>query len=258
VVAVNSGTALWETLADSVREDIATGRLKPGDLLPTEKELGEDFELSRTTVRRALAQLVSEGLVTEGQGRQGRRVADRRPVEMPFAQSETQERAERRREQGTDAWVTDVAEQGREASQELRVETKPADARIAQRLGISPGDVVVERRHYRTVDGELNNLSSTFYERELVKGTPVMDPYDIPGGVILWMRDNMGIRQEWFRYEFEARMPTPDEARDLRMPSGVPVLIQYTTGCTADRKPVKLTVTTWPADRVRLADWLSG
>jgi GntR family transcriptional regulator len=258
MVRVNGQPALWRTLADALRSDITSGELKPGDKIPTEEWLRDTYKMSRTTVRKALLTLANEGLITEGSGKQGRRVADRRPVEMPFAQSETQERAEWRREQGIDAWVADVTDQGRVATQELRVETRPADFTIAPRLDIDLGAIVVERSHVRTVDGETHNLSSTYYERELVKDTPIMDPYDIPGGVILWMRDHMGIRQEWFRYEFEARMPTPDEGRELRIPSGIPVLIQYTTGCKADRKPVKLTVTTWPADRVRLADWLRG
>jgi GntR family transcriptional regulator len=258
MVTVNGQQSLWESLAARLRDDITSGVLKPGAKIPTEEWLQDTYKLSRTTVRKALGKLTNEGLITEGAGKQGRRVTDRRPVEMPFAQSETQERAERRREQGIDAWMADVADQGRKASQNLKVSTEPASARVGALLGIPEGAPVVERRHVRTVDEEPNNLSSTYYERELVKDTPIMDPYDIPGGVILWMRDNMGIRQEWFRYEFEARMPTPEEARELRIPSGIPVLLQYTTGCTADRQPVKLTVTTWPSDRARLADWLPG
>ena len=56
-----------ETLADrmttQLRQQILSGRLKPGDPLPTERELREAFGVSRTTVREALHGLVSSGFL---------------------------------------------------------------------------------------------------------------------------------------------------------------------------------------------------
>ncbi len=46
-----------------VQANIANGKLAPGDRLPSEKELSEQFGLSRTTVRDALRVLESQGLV---------------------------------------------------------------------------------------------------------------------------------------------------------------------------------------------------
>jgi len=51
-----------------LREGIAAGRWVPGDLLPSEAELGVQFELSRMTVNRALRELAQEGLVERVQG----------------------------------------------------------------------------------------------------------------------------------------------------------------------------------------------
>ena len=72
---------------------------------------------------------------------------------------------------------------------------------------------MVVRRHLRTVDGEPHNICDTFYDLTLAEGTLIMYPRDIPQGVILYMGDEMGIAQDSFLYEFEARMPTPDEAQ---------------------------------------------
>lgn len=56
-----------ETLADrmttQLRQQILSGRLKPGDPLPTERELREAFGVSRTTVREALHGLVASGFL---------------------------------------------------------------------------------------------------------------------------------------------------------------------------------------------------
>jgi len=48
---------------------IAKGRWKPGDKLPTERELVARFGLARNTLRRGLAELVEEGRITRHVGR---------------------------------------------------------------------------------------------------------------------------------------------------------------------------------------------
>jgi GntR family transcriptional regulator len=255
-VADVPGRTKIREVADDLRARILSGELPPGAQVPSEPELMQMYGYSRDTVRKAVALLLNEGLITNGQGRP-RRVRRHAPLEMPFAQSESRERAEQRREQGTDAWVTDVTEQGRGADQRLTVSIDDADAGIARRLGIAEGEPAVVRRHVRLVDGEPHNISHTYYALSLVEDTPIMYPRDIPQGVIRFMRDVMGIEQDSFLYEFEARMPTPDEAQVLRIPAGIPVMIQYTTGYEGER-PVKLTVTTWPSDRARLIARLPG
>lgn len=51
----------FEKLARELRAEIQSGAIAPGALLPTERELQETHNLSRTTVRRALAELISMG-----------------------------------------------------------------------------------------------------------------------------------------------------------------------------------------------------
>ncbi|MGP5604731.1 GntR family transcriptional regulator, partial [Corynebacterium casei] len=48
---------------------ITSGGLKPGDLLPSEAELCEEFDASRGPVRQAIASLRAEGLISSGRGR---------------------------------------------------------------------------------------------------------------------------------------------------------------------------------------------
>lgn len=58
-------TVVFEGLLDQIR----SGRLGPGEQLPTEAELCDSFEVSRTVVREAIARLRSEGLVVPRQGK---------------------------------------------------------------------------------------------------------------------------------------------------------------------------------------------
>lgn len=52
-----------EEAADRIRDDILTGRHRPGDHLPGERELSAQLGVSRLTLRSALARLEAEGLV---------------------------------------------------------------------------------------------------------------------------------------------------------------------------------------------------
>src|ERR1044071_2926301 len=56
--------AVFRQLADILRQQIDTGELGPGDPLPSELRLAQEFSISRTTVRQAIAQLRTEGLVS--------------------------------------------------------------------------------------------------------------------------------------------------------------------------------------------------
>lgn len=65
----------FESLATILAEQILTGKVKPGELLPNERELGEISGLSRGSVREALRVLEAQGLVSTKLGRNGGRVA---------------------------------------------------------------------------------------------------------------------------------------------------------------------------------------
>jgi GntR family transcriptional regulator len=60
---------LYQQVYSAITDAIRSGRLRPGDRLPTERRLCEQFEVSRATVRRALGRLVEEGVVEAQVGR---------------------------------------------------------------------------------------------------------------------------------------------------------------------------------------------
>jgi GntR family transcriptional regulator, transcriptional repressor for pyruvate dehydrogenase complex len=60
-----------EIVAEEVRTQIATGALKPGDMLPSESVLLDRYQVARPTVRGALRILESDGLVTVERGTNG-------------------------------------------------------------------------------------------------------------------------------------------------------------------------------------------
>lgn len=66
---VSRGPQLPALVASSISREIAEGRLRAGDRLPTEQALAGIFGVSRNVVREAIARLRLEGLVWSQQGR---------------------------------------------------------------------------------------------------------------------------------------------------------------------------------------------
>jgi GntR family transcriptional regulator len=65
----SSHTPLYAQLADLLAQEIQSGRIPTGQLLPSEPELSQRYGISRITVRQAMARLVQERLVRREQGR---------------------------------------------------------------------------------------------------------------------------------------------------------------------------------------------
>jgi DNA-binding FadR family transcriptional regulator len=72
---------LAEHITRSLSDEIASGRLRPGDRLPTEHFLSQNFGVSRNVVREAIASLRAQGLIESRQGIGAFVAAQRQPAE---------------------------------------------------------------------------------------------------------------------------------------------------------------------------------
>jgi DNA-binding GntR family transcriptional regulator len=94
------GRAPYLQTAEALRRDISAGRLRPGDKLPSSRELQQRYQIASATVQNALRVLRDEGLVysVQGKGTFVRRSA----ADAPTAQAEAG--------QSTEAAGQDLAE----------------------------------------------------------------------------------------------------------------------------------------------------
>jgi len=56
----------YRVVFDTIEKLIMTGKLKPGDILPTETELADQFDINRSTLREGIRLLEQNGLVVRG------------------------------------------------------------------------------------------------------------------------------------------------------------------------------------------------
>lgn len=108
---------------------------EPGDALPSERDLSEDFGASRPTIRAAIEELAREGLLVRRHGRgtftNPRKISQEVPAAATLPPAEG-------------SWDSEVLEFG----------VVSAGARLGMRLQISPGEEVVRALRRRLVDGE--------------------------------------------------------------------------------------------------------
>ncbi|HEY8470100.1 MAG TPA: Clp protease N-terminal domain-containing protein [Longimicrobiales bacterium] len=81
----SAAVSIYEQIIGQIQEAVATGQLRPGDRLPTVRQLADDLDIAPGTVARAYGELERLGiLVTEGA--RGTRVAEQQKPLVPDAE----------------------------------------------------------------------------------------------------------------------------------------------------------------------------
>ncbi len=126
-------------LKELLLEKIVVGEWLPGMMIPSERELSDEYEISRMTARQALSELTSEGLLRREQGR-GTFVAERK-IRQGLS-----------RLSGFTEDMTDRGLQPGGKVLHLAVESAPASA--LRPLQLTPGQEIVILERLRNADGE--------------------------------------------------------------------------------------------------------
>jgi GntR family transcriptional regulator len=238
----------YRQIADRLRERILGGELAPGDPLPSESELVAEFVVSRPTVRSALSLLKNEGRI---HARQGRGVFVRAQQQRLRRSSDRYSR--RDREAGRTTLVADTAAIGPPQVELLRFAPQPASPAVAGRLSLAEDSLVlVTALRLHTPEGVVQT-STAYLPYELAKDSPAADPGQQP-----WLTDTItnlarsGVHVDRVREEVIARVPTPQEATELRLGSGQHVF-EIARTMFANGAPVEACDLVMPVDRYVLA-----
>lgn len=220
-----SQTGPASRIADDLRAAITEGRIEPGKKLPPVRELAEQYDVSRNTAAKAIGILRSEGLIITRYG-SGAYVREAHPVRKlgpdRYARSRwanvTVDAHTDERHDGNA-----VQQQGHQTQEVNLVE---ADKRTAEALGVEPGTLVYERSRVMTRDGTPTHTMASYYRREDVEGTAIVD--DRPGiagrGGGFAILTERGLPPEEMTEDLFARMPNVDEMVLLELSPGEPVV----------------------------------
>ncbi len=88
----SSGVPIFRQIMDQVRAQVASGRLKPGDLVPSVRQMAVDLAVNMMTVSKAYGRLEAEGLLERDRGTGMRvRTATSVPARVADRQQELRE-----------------------------------------------------------------------------------------------------------------------------------------------------------------------
>lgn len=242
-MAIIKAEALYKQVANEMRASILSGEWEPGRQIPPEEQLSALYEVSRPTIRQAVAALRTEGLLDVQQGR-GSFVRDRQTHgSVLMEQSVT--RSGNRFSTGADEWT----QVGEPAVVHLRI-----DAPTAALLAVADKDAayVVEcpLMHEPTGTRALHRM---VLPMENITGTPLAKDAAVSVAKAYAILTTAHGELEW-RDTVGARMPQPDERTTLHMPEGVPLLIaQRLTLTRADQRPLILETTSLGAGQAQFA-----
>jgi GntR family transcriptional regulator len=179
------------------------GGLKPHDKMPTERELAEQFGVTRLTVRRVLDQLDHEGRVYRTQGA-GTFVSEPRIAKSVELTS----------------FSDDMRARGlRPGSLATRIAEIAAGAEIGARLGISPREHVTHIHRVRTADDEPMCIEHTYIPVRLAPGLAAQP---IEGSLYDLLNERYHLRVEKAEQSIHATVLDPDLAATLGVPEFSP------------------------------------
>jgi DNA-binding GntR family transcriptional regulator len=228
----NTFVPLYHQLKLHIESQIRSGIWQPGDLVPSESVLGEQFHISRTTVRQALGELVNQGLLTRIQGK-GTFVAHPRIRQRLTRLTGFTEDFQTRRM--------------KPASQLLRQEKEPALLRVASALRITEGTPVIVLERLRLAD-ELPMAVEIAHLREDL--FPSFNAEEFPGGSLYtYLTEKFNIIPAIAHQDMEAIVCPGPQARLLGLSKGGPVLHIYRTTFDQSGQPFEQVESFYRGDR---------
>jgi len=232
----------YRQIAGMLREAIGSGQFDGGKRLPSETALMEHFGVARMTVRQAVQELRSEGLVISEHGR-GVFV---RPA-PPIRRLASDRFARRHRAQGKAAFTVEAEQAGYTPHVDnITVTRTRANSAVAKRLRLTPKDYVIVRSRRYLADERPVEIATSYIPTAFAKGTKIEQTDSGPGGIYARLEE-AGHTLARFAEEVGARMPTPEERRALLLSAGTPVLTVVRTAY--DKKGVAVEV----CDTVKVA-----
>lgn len=230
----NSPVPLYYQLKTILLERIHNNEWAAGEMFPCEQELQEDYELSRTTVRQTLSELVNEGYLVRHRGR-GTFVAKPKVTYNPNASLEM---TEYMRKQGIQlGWRL------------LSTEWTTADGHTAAMLRLGEGAPVWTVRRLRLVGEETIGYHFAYVPKRYVAQLNMNTLEE--GDSLDYLKGLPQMENSRVERTLEARLSGELEAELLGMVGGTPILYMERIVYSAEGEPLEFLRAAFHGDRFR-------
>lgn len=223
---------MYYQLKKIILDMINDGRLKPGDMIPTEMELSEMYGISRTTTRQAILELVTEGQLYRVKSK-GTFVAEKRVVQ-DFTNVI---RASHNLLQAQNVKTT---------TKVLDLSVERADDWISKMLQITEGEEVIHLRRLRYIDDQPNVLADA-YMPMICKD--ILETDMNRTGLYEFLDQKEETTAVRAVRELEAISADDTEAELLEIQPGDPIQLTTSVSYTKSGKPIEYSIAKFRGDR---------
>jgi GntR family transcriptional regulator len=226
---------LYHQVKVAILREIEGGRWSPGDQLPTENELIEQFRVSKITVRQALADLAQMGYIRREQGR------------GTFVQRPPLEEGPRE----LTSFTGEMRGHGMSASSHvLQQDTLSAPFDVADCLQVPEGTPVLRLRRLRLAENQPMGLQTSFIPLHLAPGIEQLKFENASLYEIL--ATHYSLHPAAARETHRAILVSREDAALLRVAAGSPALAAERLTRLADGRPLEYVQSIMRGDRYKI------
>jgi len=203
-----------DEIVEELGKRIAQGQFAAGQRLPSERELADELNVSRVTIRAALLRLQSENLV-DVVPRGGVFVRSSSVKAMIASGPELKQ---------SGSFIRAMEQQGRETFVRF-IEPSSitlAGHEIGTKMSADSDTLILRRYRIHLVDRIPYRILDSYYLASLLGDLLGKDEGYLP--LFKWLREHTGVRAAHAKERLDCRMPSAEEARLLNISRGQPVI----------------------------------
>lgn len=227
----DSPLPIYYQLEQSIKELIESHKFKQGEIIPSEREFAEKYQISRMTVRQAINNLVNDGFLKRERGK-GTFVANQK-IEK----------------KGLTGFSEDMLSRGMiPGTKVLDFAILKADSKSATKLEIKEGSPIYQIKRLRFADDEPMAYEILLMSADLVPGLTLEVARK---SIYEFVEKDAGLHISTGTQEIEATTAKKNEAELLQIDEGAPILLIQRKTFIENKQPLEFVQSYYRADRYK-------
>lgn len=235
MIAHDSSVPLYIQIKDYIRLNIQAGVFPENSRIPSERQLAEQFQVSRLTVSKAINELIQEGLLHSHVGKGTFVSSTKIEQELRTLTSFTEEMIRRGQ---------------RPSSRVLYAVVEPASSEVTKALLLPSGTKIIVLKRVRLADNQPVALETSAIVAAICPD--IVGKHDFSQESLYQvLREECGIRIAYARQIFESRQATPEEQEALHLDPHTPILGITRVTYNAQEQPIEYVRSAYRGDRYK-------
>jgi len=231
---IKTGVPIYVQIAESLIDQIVSGKLAPDARLPSEREMSQQLNVSRMTLRAALQELENKGLIT-------RRPGDGTYIARPKIERQASK---------LEPFTAGMRQRGYQTNARLIVfERRLAEVSTAQQLHVPVSTAVYYFQRLRLINQVPVMLEKCTFPTSIFPG---FEQFDLERrSVYEIFSTEYGVQVHHAEQSLEAVIASEFEAELLQVVTGAPMMLEHRLAFDARDKPIEMGQDLYRGDRFR-------